>query len=88
VAGVPAQARDVPEKTANDLSALQVLINTLDGLNTPHGLIVFITTNYKDRLDPALIRPGRIDCDIEVEALDREQTEASMSPSMARNAGR
>jgi mitochondrial chaperone BCS1 len=52
-----------------------VLINALDGLAMPHGMIVFITTNYMNRLDPALIRPGRIDCDIEVARLDREQTE-------------
>ena len=37
------------------------LLNTLDGIATPDGLITFMTTNHKNKLDPALIRPGRID---------------------------
>lgn len=37
------------------------LLNILDGIATPDGLITFITTNHKNKLDPALIRPGRID---------------------------
>jgi len=40
------------------------LLNALDGLTTPHGQIVFMTTNHREKLDPALIRPGR--CDTEV----------------------
>jgi mitochondrial chaperone BCS1 len=51
---------------------LHDMINTLDGLATPHGLILFITTNYKDRLDSALIRKGRVDLDIEIGLLDSE----------------
>lgn len=73
------QAAAPPNQEAADgheLNALQALINALDGIGTPHGLILFITTNYRDRLDAALIRPGRVDCDIEVGRLDREQTEA------------
>ena len=37
------------------------LLNTLDGILSAHGMIVFMTTNYKDRLDSALIRAGRVD---------------------------
>jgi hypothetical protein len=37
------------------------LLNAFDGIGTPEGLIVFITTNYKSNLDSALIRPGRVD---------------------------
>ncbi|KAM3385278.1 hypothetical protein ACQJBY_009287 [Aegilops geniculata] len=42
---------------------LSGLLNFIDGLWSTSGeerLIVF-TTNYKDRLDPALLRPGRMD---------------------------
>jgi len=38
------------------------LLNAIDGVTSTEGRIVFMTTNYLDRLDPALIRPGRVDC--------------------------
>lgn len=37
------------------------LLNALDGVATPHGLITFLTTNNRDVIDPALLRPGRVD---------------------------
>jgi chaperone BCS1 len=37
------------------------LLNALDGITTPDGRIFIMTTNYPDRLDAALIRPGRAD---------------------------
>lgn len=40
---------------------LSGLLNTLDGIATPHGLLTVLTTNVLEALDPALIRPGRID---------------------------
>lgn len=44
---------------------LSTILNTLDGFNCPNGLICFITTNKKEELDSALVRPGRIDVAIE-----------------------
>lgn len=41
------------------------LLNALDGVATPDGRIVFMTTNHLHRLDPALIRPGRVDYTVE-----------------------
>lgn len=37
------------------------LLNCLDGVASTEARIVFMTTNYPERLDPALIRPGRVD---------------------------
>ncbi|XP_028663075.1 mitochondrial chaperone BCS1 isoform X1 [Erpetoichthys calabaricus] len=37
------------------------LLNALDGVASSEARIVFMTTNHIDRLDPALIRPGRVD---------------------------
>lgn len=51
---------------------LHSVLNTLDGLATPHGLITIITTNHIDALDPAMVRPCRIDQICEVRALDYE----------------
>lgn len=40
------------------------MLNSLDGLGRKDNLIIFITTNYRDKLDDALVRPGRIDKEI------------------------
>lgn len=37
------------------------LLNAIDGVTSTEGRILFMTTNYLDRLDSALIRPGRVD---------------------------
>ena len=37
------------------------LLNALDGLGAPSGVVLIMTTNHIDNLDPALLRPGRID---------------------------
>lgn len=36
-------------------------LNALDGVASGEERIVFLTTNHLSRLDPALIRPGRVD---------------------------
>jgi chaperone BCS1 len=40
---------------------LSGLLNVLDGLTAPDSVIYLMTTNHHDNLDPALLRPGRID---------------------------
>lgn len=37
------------------------LLNALDGVASSEERIIFMTTNHYDKLDPALIRPGRVD---------------------------
>lgn len=37
------------------------LLNALDGVASGEERIIFLTTNYVERLDEALIRPGRVD---------------------------
>ncbi|KAI6191522.1 BCS1-like protein [Aphelenchoides bicaudatus] len=37
------------------------LLNAIDGVTSTEERILFMTTNHVDRLDPALIRPGRVD---------------------------
>lgn len=48
------------------------LLNALDGVATPHGLITVMTTNYINKLDPALVRPGRVDRTFEFEFPDSD----------------
>ena len=37
------------------------LLNAIDGVAAQEGRLIFLTTNHKDRLSEALIRPGRVD---------------------------
>lgn len=51
------------------------LLNALDGMVTPHGLITALTTNDRSALDPALLRPGRVDMERELTYLTPDQWE-------------
>lgn len=53
--------------------SMSSLLNALDGVATPHGLVTIMTTNYPDRLDPALTRPGRMDLVEELQPLTRHE---------------
>lgn len=53
-------------------SSLSNILNALDGLFSVHGRILIATTNHKDELDEALIRPGRIDLQIEIGYVNNE----------------
>lgn len=50
-------------------------INALDGVAAREGCMVFLTTNHKDELDEALIRPGRVDREIHFDYADADQLE-------------
>ena len=41
------------------------MLNCMDGVATRRGLVVFMTTNHLASLDPAFVRPGRVDCIVE-----------------------
>lgn len=56
-------------------TTLAAMLNALDGVWTPHGLITVMTTNHRDQLDDALIRAGRVDVDEEFTVLDKEQAQ-------------
>jgi len=38
--------------------SLSGLLNAIDGIASAEGRLLFCTTNYLDRIDPALARPG------------------------------
>lgn len=44
-----------------DPVTLNGLLNAFDGLATLDGKIIFMTTNHLEHIDPAIIRPGRVD---------------------------
>lgn len=51
------------------------LLNALDGVASAEERIIFLTTNHVDRLDEALVRPGRIDMTIRLGEATRYQVE-------------
>ncbi|PWN93260.1 hypothetical protein FA10DRAFT_263930 [Acaromyces ingoldii] len=51
------------------------LLNALDGVASGESRIIFMTTNHVERLDPALIRPGRVDMIEELGDAESDQVE-------------
>jgi chaperone BCS1 len=49
-----------PTSTQNGVT-LSGLLNVLDGFHAPTGVLFVMTTNHVQKLDQALLRPGRID---------------------------
>jgi SpoVK/Ycf46/Vps4 family AAA+-type ATPase len=62
-----AHAEDEPEQI--DLS---FLLNLLDGTLESSGRIIAISSNYPERIDKALIRPGRIDMIVHFKKCNRQ----------------
>ncbi|BAF12480.1 Os03g0584400, partial [Oryza sativa Japonica Group] len=60
--GAPPRARRAGDLQQQKLT-LSGLLNFIDGLWSTSGeeRVIVFTTNYKERLDPALLRPGRMD---------------------------
>ena len=48
------------------------LLTELDGIESLEGVTVIAATNRPDMIDPAIMRPGRIDRNVEVEIPDEE----------------
>lgn len=64
-----AKSRDDAESRGVSLAGL---LNALDGVATPQGMVTIMTTNSVDVLDPALLRAGRVDLRLEVGYLTDE----------------
>ncbi|MEZ3144677.1 AAA family ATPase [Halobaculum sp. MBLA0143] len=70
----PARTQDT-EASAPERVVSQ-LLTELDGLVSRGGITVVAATNRPDRLDPALLRPGRLDRLVEVPVPDEEARRA------------
>ncbi|GES57276.1 bcs1 AAA-type ATPase [Aspergillus terreus] len=56
--------------------SLSGLLNAIDGVSSPEGRILIMTTNSPESLDPALIRPGRVDMRVDFELPSQDQMHA------------
>ncbi|KAL1511793.1 hypothetical protein AB1Y20_005079 [Prymnesium parvum] len=52
------------------------LLNAIDGVAAQEGRLLFMSTNHLDRLDAALVRPGRVDVRVHLGLCSREQAAA------------
>lgn len=64
------------ESAPSNSVTLAGLLNVLDGFHAPNGVMFVMTTNHVEKLDPALLRPGRIDYKLFLgKASDQQKTE-------------
>ena len=61
-------------KQLDEALNLETLLTVLDGPFEMRNRIIVAATNYIDRIDPALLRPGRFDLKIKLEEFDNEET--------------
>ncbi|EAU32080.1 conserved hypothetical protein [Aspergillus terreus NIH2624] len=54
--------------------SLSGLLNVIDGVAASEGRILVMTTNHPEKLDAALLRPGRVDMSIKFCCADKEDT--------------
>ena len=66
IAGTRGEASDTSERVVSQL------LTELDGLADNPTMVVLAATNRRDALDPALLRPGRLEEHVEVPDPDRE----------------
>jgi hypothetical protein len=74
------RTEDVKEMSVNDMVEveddrlnLSYFLNLLQGCLTPDGSINILATNFKDKLDPAIFRSGRMDLVLELKPCSRYQ---------------
>ncbi|KAJ7039312.1 P-loop containing nucleoside triphosphate hydrolase protein [Mycena alexandri] len=63
-------------RTTRSMVTLSGLLNVIDGVGSEEGKLFFATTNHIDRLDGALLRPGRIDRRVQYELATPPQAHA------------
>lgn len=54
--------------------SLSGLLNAIDGVASQEGRVLVMTTNHPERLDEALVRPGRVDMKIEFALASKQQS--------------
>jgi chaperone BCS1 len=71
-------AKDIDKRDGSGQTGVTLsgLLNVLDGFHAPENVVFVMTTNHMEMLDPALLRPGRIDYRLFLgEATDSQRVE-------------
>ena len=72
VSGTVPEVKEI-ETSAQAIPGIELLMNALDGVTSPDGVVVLMSTNHLERLDPALIRQGRVNKKIYMGLFDWER---------------
>ncbi|KAI3326290.1 P-loop containing nucleoside triphosphate hydrolase protein [Xylariaceae sp. AK1471] len=67
--------KDDNQAVARSSCTLSGLLNVLDGVGSAEGRMVIMTTNKPERLDSALVRPGRVDMKVMLGNISRKSAE-------------
>ena len=62
-----------PDRKPGTGISLSGLLNAIDGVASHEGRVLIMTTNHPEKLDAALIRPGRVDRRVEFKMAMKEQ---------------
>ena len=65
--------KDGKNNKENQGISLSGLLNAIDGVASHEGRVLIATTNFPDKLDEALIRPGRVDMKVQFTNATRSQ---------------
>ncbi len=66
------EGRDGGETSSFEYTTAE-LLNAIDGVTSGHGNILIVTTNYPERLDEALLRPGRLDLHVQMSFMNQKE---------------
>ncbi|MCJ1486485.1 hypothetical protein MMC06_006662 [Schaereria dolodes] len=67
------QEKSEKTKSSNQGISLSGLLNAIDGVASHEGRVLVMTTNFPEKLDDALIRPGRVDMKVGFTMASRSQ---------------
>ncbi|KAF4434599.1 BCS1 precursor [Fusarium acutatum] len=59
------QTNNGPPKPMREPISLSGLLNVIDGVGAQEGRVLVMTSNHTENIDPALLRPGRVDFSVE-----------------------
>ena len=62
-----------PNRAPGTGISLSGLLNAIDGVASAEGRVLIMTTNHPEKLDAALVRPGRVDRKVEFQLAARNQ---------------
>jgi chaperone BCS1 len=68
----PGQARTATTNATNGGISLSALLNVIDGVASQEGRVLIMTTNHIEKLDKALIRPGRVDMTVKFDLASKD----------------